>query len=208
MANERRSTTSRAIGSIHSRTVFGRRVRVLASSIASLLPDRARVLDVGCGSGDIASALLAFKPHLTIEGVDVLVRPETAIPVRQFDGEHLPFGDLTFDYALLIDVLHHTDDPAALLDEVSRVASHVIIKDHYRNGPLAHARLRFMDWVGNAPHGVRLPYNYLSKTEWNEVWRAKGLKIEEIVQNLSLYPPPMDWIFGRGLHFIASLAKV
>lgn len=207
MTKERRSIASRAIGSVHSLTVFGRRIRVLASSIASLLPDRAKVLDVGCGSGDIANALRAFKPGLTIEGVDVLVRPDTAVPVRQFDGKHLPFGNLTFDYALLIDVLHHTDDPAALLGEVSRVASHVIIKDHYRNGPLADVRLSFMDWVGNAPHGVRLPYNYLSRAEWAEIWHAKSLKVVQKIEELPLYPPPIDWIFGRGLHFVASLVK-
>lgn len=207
VASAGRSKTGRAVSTIHSRLVFGRRVRILASAIASLIPDSATVLDVGCGSGDIANALLEINPRLKIEGVDVLVRPNTAIPVREFDGEHLPFADGFFDYALLIDVLHHTDDPAGLLDEVSRVARHTIIKDHYRDGLLSRARLRFMDWIGNAPHGVRLPYNYLSKDEWTSMWREGDYSIEKCVEHLPLYPPPADWVFGRGLHFIASLAK-
>ena len=180
---------------------------MLASSIAGLLPNEASILDVGCGSGDIASALLSMKPNLKIEGVDVLVRPHTAIPVREFDGAHLPFADGNFDYALLIDVLHHTDDPAALLREVSRVASHVIIKDHYRNGFLARARLRFMDWVGNAPHGVRLPYNYLSRSDWAALWRLTGLQVESKVEDLPLYAGPANWLFGKGLHFLAELTQ-
>ena len=27
-----------------------------------------------------------------------------------------------------------------------------------------------MDWVGNRGHDVRLPYNYLSKAEWNAIF--------------------------------------
>jgi SAM-dependent methyltransferase len=206
MATIENSAGRRAITAVHSRAVFGRRVRVLASAIGDLLPERAKVLDVGCGSGDLASALLALKPGLDLEGVDVLVRPNTAIPVSEFDGQRLPFADRTFDFALLVDVLHHTDDPAALLREVGRVARHLIVKDHYRNGLFADARLRFMDWVGNAPHGVRLPYNYLSRGEWAAMWRDGGFTVERKSEDLRLYPAPADWIFGRGLHFVVKLS--
>ena len=204
---DQRSQAQRAVGALHGRVIFSRRVSVLAHSIAEMLPDRGAVLDVGAGSGDIAGAILSSKPSLSIEGVDVLVRPDTAIPVREFDGKTLPYADHAFDYATLIDVLHHTDIPGDLLREVGRVARHVIIKDHYRNGPFAGARLRFMDWVGNAPHGVRLPYNYLSRAEWSALWAAGGFRVEKIEENLPLYPFPLNLAFGRGLHFVATLAS-
>jgi SAM-dependent methyltransferase len=180
-------------------------VQVLADAIASKLPADATVLDVGAGSGDMAVAILSSKPSLKIEGVDVLVRPGTAIPVRQFDGEHLPHADGTFDYAILVDVLHHTDNPQALLAEVARVARRIIIKDHYRNGWLAETRLRFMDWVGNAAHGVRLPYNYLSRDEWRKLWTSGGFRVVDIDESFRLYREPLDLIFGRGLHFITTI---
>jgi len=199
------SQAERAVGALHGRVIFSRRVRVLADTVVSKLPSEASVLDVGAGSGDMAVAILAAKPSLNIEGVDVLVRPGTAIPVRQFDGEHLPHADGEFDYAILVDVLHHTDDPGALLAEVGRVARRIIIKDHYRNGMLAETRLRFMDWVGNAAHGVRLPYNYLSRAEWQGLWARGGFKVLEIDEDFQLYPTALDLLFGRGLHFIATI---
>jgi SAM-dependent methyltransferase len=199
------SQAERAVGALHNRVIFSRRVQVLADTIASKLPADATVLDVGAGSGDMAVAILASKPSLRFEGVDVLVRPNTAIPVKQYDGHHLPYGDSMFDYAILVDVLHHTDDPAAVLAEVGRVARRIIIKDHYRNGLLAGARLRFMDWVGNAAHGVRLPYNYLSRAEWSRIWAGGGFKVLDVDETFQLYPLPLDLIFGRGLHFIATI---
>lgn len=195
------------MGALHNRVIFSRRVQVLAGVIASKLPAEASVLDVGAGSGDMAVAILASKPSLKIEGVDVLVRPGTAIPVREFDGEHLPYDDGTFDYAILVDVLHHTDDPAKVLAEVGRVARRIIIKDHYRNGLLAETRLRFMDWVGNAAHGVRLPYNYLSRADWSKLWSSGGFRVADIDEGFQLYPLPLDLIFGRGLHFIATIER-
>lgn len=62
-----------------------------------------------------------------------------------------------------------------------------------------------MDWVGNAPHGVRLPYNYLSRDEWQRLWAKLGLRVTAIAENIPLYPPPLSWFFGRGLHFVAKL---
>jgi SAM-dependent methyltransferase len=192
---------------IHKHVVFSRRVQVLAELIAGFLPSGSRVLDVGAGSGEMAAAILARRPDLSIEGCDVYVREETHVPVREYDGRTLPFGDNSFDFAILVDVLHHTDDPSAVLAEVIRVAPSIVIKDHYRNGLFAGARLRFMDWVGNAPHGVRLPYNYLSRKEWQNLWAKLGLEVRSAIKDIPLYPPPLSWFFGRGLHFVAELGS-
>jgi SAM-dependent methyltransferase len=195
------------LGAIHGKIVFNRRIRTLAAAIADRLPQNARVLDVGCGSGDLALLVMQMRPDVTIEGIDVLVRPETAIPVHAYDGAHIPFGDNSFDAAMVIDVLHHTDDPGAVLGEIARVAPQVIIKDHLRDGIAAGPTLRFMDWVGNAAHGVRLPYNYLSRREWQQIWSRLHLGTSKFATSLSLYPRPFTWLFDRGLHFVAVLSR-
>lgn len=195
------------LAAVHGKLVFGRRVRTLAAAIAERLPSKARVLDVGCGSGDLAALVMQLRPDVTIEGIDVLVRPGTAIPVHAYDGAHIPFADGAFDAAIVVDVLHHTDDPAAVLAEVARVAPVVIVKDHLRDGLFANATLRFMDWIGNAAHGVRLPYNYLSRREWSGIWSALRLAPSRMATSLSLYPRPFGWAFDRGLHFVTVLSR-
>lgn len=195
------------IDAVHDRYVFNRRVRVLADHVAGLLPEGARVLDVGCGDGSLAAGLLARRPDLAVEGIDVLVRDRTRIPVRPFDGRSIPHPDRSFDVVLFVDVLHHTDDPAVLLGEAARVASgSVVLKDHTADGLLAGPTLRFMDRVGNARHGVRLPYNYWPEARWRAAFARLGLEPEAWVSDLKLYPSWADWAFGRSLHFVARLA--
>ena len=180
---------------IHETRVLGRRVRVLAKMLASRLPDRARVLDVGCGDGLIASAIQRHRPDVRIEGIDVLVRPDAAIPVRAFDGEAIPYADGSFDAALCIDVLHHTTDPRILLREATRVARDLLVKDHTRDGPLARFRLRFMDSVGNARHGVALPFNYWSRKEWASALADLDLEVRDWTPEVPLYPWPASVLF-------------
>lgn len=196
------------LNTIHGAAVFGRRVRVLAGHLADLIPNRGTVLDLGCGDGSVALAVMRIRPDLRIEGVDVFVRANARIPVTVYDGRTLPFEDASFDYVTIVDVLHHTEDPAAVLEEAARVARHgVVVKDHLLNGWLAGPTLRFMDWVGNRGHDVVLPYNYLSRRDWEGVFYKSRLATVASREKLGLYPPPFGWMFDRQLHFAARLQR-
>ena len=129
--------------------------------------------DVGSGDGQIMAFIAERRPDLTIRGLEVRPRERSPIPVDRFDGRRIPFDDASFDVVTFVDVLHHTDDPMELLRESRRVARRaILIKDHTREGLLARETLRFMDWVGNRPHGVRLPYNYWSEARWSAAWKG------------------------------------
>ena len=191
------------IRDIHEARVHSRRVTILARHLAEIMPHAAAVLDIGAGDGLLASHVLAVRQDLQWTGVDALARPNARIPVQIFDGRRLPFDDRTFDVALFVDVLHHTDDPMSILREAIRVSRrNVVIKDHLREGFLAGPTLRFMDWVGNAGWGVSLPYNYWTEHQWNRAFGELSLEPTRVERSLGLYPWWADWLFGRSLHFL------
>lgn len=194
---------------VHGRWIYGRRVRALRDALAAALPEGpATVLDVGCGDGLVDRLVMERRPELRIEGLDVLVRPATHVPVTRFDGRHIPHPDGSFDAVTFVDVLHHTEDPAVLLAEAARVARRcVVVKDHLSDGLLAGPRLRLMDWVGNARHGVVLPYNYWPAARWREAFRALGLVPTLWRSDLSLYAPGLEALFGGSLHVVVRLEK-
>jgi SAM-dependent methyltransferase len=196
------------MGSWHRAFVFERRTRVLAEMLAKQIPERASVLDIGCGDGAIGSLIAQLRPDISIQGVEFLVRPECKIECRAFDGTSLPFPDGSFDVCLFVDVLHHTQDPRVLLREATRVSrSWVLLKDHLDENIYDHLTLRLMDWVGNRPHGVVLTYNYQSRRKWTEYFLECGLAETNWSTQVPLYPPPVSFIAGRGLHFVALLRK-
>ncbi len=178
----------------------------LAQLCADLIPSGARVLDIGCGDGRLAKRLTHTRSDIIVAGIDVLVRDRVDIPVTRFDGLRIPYPNGSFDVALLIDVLHHTEEPRVLLREAARVASQqIIIKDHTRDGWLAGPRLRFMDYIGNARYGVNLPFNYWPRAKWEAVCRELGFEVESWNSQLQLYPWPATYVFDDSLQFMTSL---
>jgi len=105
----------------------GRR-RILASFVAGICSRvtdrRARILDVGCGTG---ANLLMLSQYGDAEGVDVsedalaFCRERGLDQVRQGAGEELPYDDNTFDLVTAFDVVEHMDDDLAGLREMFRV---------------------------------------------------------------------------------------
>jgi len=196
----------KSIGQAHEKLVFNRRVRVLVDEIGKLLPPQSQMLDVGTGDGQIAKMIGERQEGTVVQGIDIMHREVIHIPVTLFDGKVIPMEDNSVDVVTFVDVLHHTDDPQILISEASRVARKaVIIKDHLSENALDHATLRAMDWVGNAPHGVVLPYNYAPRKDWDKCFTNAGLETDEFVTDIPLYPAPLSWVFGRKLHFIARL---
>jgi len=106
---------------------IGRR-RILAGFVSDLCSGvtdrRARILDVGCGTG---ANLLMLSQYGDAEGVDIsedalaFCRERGLDHVKQGAGEELPYEDNTFDLVTAFDVVEHMDDDLAGLKEMFRV---------------------------------------------------------------------------------------
>lgn len=194
------------IEAVHGRYVHKRRTLVLSDWCSRLIPLNSAVLDVGCGDGRIARLIADKRPDISIRGIDVRERNDAVMPIDTFDGKSIPYDERSFDVVMFVDVLHHANEPVTLLREAVRVARRaIVIKDHIAEGSFDCLTLRVMDWVGNARHGVALPYDYWSLAKWHCVFDELGLTINSWESNLKLYPLPADLILGRTLHFIALL---
>ncbi len=193
----------------HNKLVYSRRMTRLTELLLPLLKDSKNILDVGCGDGKIDSYILEQDKNVTIRGIDVLVRPDTYIDVMEYDGKTIPYKDNSFDTIMIVDVLHHTDDPKAIVAELARVSSrYVIIKDHVKSGIISYIKLRAMDYVGNAHYHVRLPYNYQTEKQWRCIFETNDLKVVSMQRHLNLYTGIFHLLFDRELHFIAMLEKL
>lgn len=79
-----------------------------------------RVLDVGCGIGD----MVQYRPQTV--GVDVNAKAvaycrSRGLTAQQMQPDRLPFGDAEFEGAVLDNVLEHLEKPEPLLAEIHRV---------------------------------------------------------------------------------------
>jgi SAM-dependent methyltransferase len=118
-----------------SRILLGPFLGRIAADVAAVAPDRARVLEVGCGPGHL-SVRLARQRGLEMTGVDLdpaMIARARANADRLGDGDQrrpsflvgdvasLAFTDGSFDLVVSTLSMHHWADPTAGLAEIGRV---------------------------------------------------------------------------------------
>jgi ubiquinone/menaquinone biosynthesis C-methylase UbiE len=107
------------------RYVERKRVRRILALLAPRLDDR--VLEIGCGAGNI----LAQIPTARRFGMDLAEsllakaarRLERHGALVQGDAEHLPFGDRAWERVYCSEVLEHLPSPGAALAEMQRIVA-------------------------------------------------------------------------------------
>jgi ubiquinone/menaquinone biosynthesis C-methylase UbiE len=104
--------------------------RAMVDEIIGLVPQAPlRLLDAGCGTGNLLLALQRRRPRAALTGVDLSpsmlkrARAKLAdVDLRRSDlGERLPFEDGSFDVVTSVNVLYAVADPARTVAELERV---------------------------------------------------------------------------------------
>jgi SAM-dependent methyltransferase len=125
---------------------FAARRKILGAIIGRLgLPDRARILEIGCGTGGNLSMLAQFGTVCAVEADDfALAHARTIAEASIRKGwlpDRVPFAGETFDLVCLFDVLEHVADDLAALEAVAR---------HIRPGGLAMLTVPAYQWMYGA----------------------------------------------------------
>jgi methionine biosynthesis protein MetW len=132
--------------------------------IADLIPDGCRVLDLGCGEGDLLAALMELK-HARAEGIEIsdqciqacVARGVANVQHGDLEAGLSDYSDQSVDYVILTNTLQVLYRPLALIGEMARVGKQCIVSfpnfAHWR----ARAQLMF---GGRMPKTRRLPYEW------------------------------------------------
>ena len=131
-------------------------------SIARLVPHGSRVLDLGCGTGELLAHLIQQRGcsgyGVEINDVNVQACVERGVNVIQLnldDGLSV-FGDRSFDVVLQIDTLQHLRNAETMLRETARVGRiGVVAFPNFGYWPNRLAVLR-----GRMPVTKVLPYQW------------------------------------------------
>jgi methionine biosynthesis protein MetW len=136
--------------------------RATMQAIARLVPQGSRVLDLGCGDGDMLAHLQATRGcsgyGIEIDDANVLACVKRGINVIQLNlDEGLSmFGDQSFDVVLQIDTLQHLRNAEVVLRETARVGRTGIAA--FPN--FGHWPNRLSVLLGRMPVTRRLPYQW------------------------------------------------
>ena len=185
-------------------TTFGLRpdLAVIAKNVAR----GSRVLDVGCGEGDLMEVL---ESHMKCDARGMEIDPELVeravargLSVVQGDADRdlADYPDHAFDYAVLSQTLQTAERPDLMLGELLRIGRKAFVS--FPN--FAHWRMRAsLMWNGRMPVTRHLPVSWfetqnihhVTVTDFLQLLADKGVAIER------------SWFFSGGKEIGAAGAN-
>lgn len=171
------------------REIYGRRDYAI---IGELVQAGTRVLDLGCGEGELLAWLKDAKNvdgrGVEMEGADVRKAIGRGVSVYQGDLESAldDYPDQAFDYVILSQTLQQTQHPIKVLRGMLRIGTRAIVA--FPN--FAHWKVRLSHlWSGRSPRTELFPYawydspniHFLTVLDFEALAAQEGWRIERSV---------------------------
>ena len=160
------------------------------SIIGEIIQPGTRVLDLGCGEGELL-AWLAENKNVTARGVEISaakVRKAIGRGVSAYQGDIdeglADYPSKAFDYVILSQTLQETHAPLHVLQEMLRVGRRAVISfPNFGHWTMRRAML----FTGQAPKTKLFPYDwynspnihFLSINDFEDLCRDNGFPIEK-----------------------------
>jgi methionine biosynthesis protein MetW len=133
--------------------------------VAAMIENGARVLDVGCGEGELLAYLAQYKGvdgrgmELSQSGVNACVRHGLSVIQGDADHDLQDYPADSFDYIVLSQTLQATHQPRRVIEHLVRIGRHAIVS--FPNFGHWRIRLRLLS------HG-RMPLTPVLTHAWYE----------------------------------------
>ena len=190
--------------------------------VAQMIDYHAKVLDVGCGDGELLRLLTETRNvdgrgiELSREGVNESVAKGLAVIQGDADTDLADYPDDAFDFVILSQTLQATRRPRQVLEHMLRIGRHAIVS--FPNFGHWQVRLQLL-FAGHMPRTDMLPYSWYDTPnihfctikDFRHLCGQVGAKMERAValnawgKPLRLNAPWWFWnLFGEQAVFLLS----
>jgi homoserine O-acetyltransferase len=166
-----------------------KRIRVDYELIESLIKPNSRLLDLGCGDGELLSRLTQDK-NVTAEGIELdedlvthCIQRGLSVIQRDIERGLEMYPNDAFDYAVVSQTIQTLRSPEVVVRELHRVAKKVIVS--FPNFAHWGCRMQLM-FKGRSPQTKQLPFrwhnspnvHFLSLKDYDKFCAELGIRIE------------------------------